>query len=45
MYTFVHFHPIESEISVSQKFRKSVTTEPSADQFSPKIDRHQFMLG
>ena len=42
---YLKFCAISStEISLSQKFRKSVTTVPPVERFSPKIYRNQFML-
>ena len=39
------FYQIETDIRVSPKLRKSVTTAPPVKRFSLKVDGHEFMLG
>ena len=39
------FHPLETEIAYPKNFGKSVTTATPVEEYSPKVDRHQFMLG
>ena len=39
------FHRLEIKSVYPKNSGKSVTTVPDAERFSPKDDRHKFMLG
>ena len=39
---FIHYKPSSA---YRKKFGKSETTAPSAQQFSPKVDRYELMFG